>query len=190
MLPVWAIKPCTTSTDAVATALCLRILAYIALPPVRHTDFVPVAPIFHLACSSFVAMPVIDAYRGTTIIFAIGVAAIALLWNSCSHCLSACPRTEPESARSGYLHCDCVGKPYQSSWGTWFHPERVWRQTGYDDPQRQRAGAVTPDWNILYHLGGVGPWVQKTINVVEGGIEVPAGCEVEQVHMAGCMMWL
>lgn len=45
------------------------------------------------------------------------------------------------------------------------------------------AGAITKGWNILYHLGGNGPWVEKVIDVVDGGIAVPTGCEVEQVHM-------
>lgn len=42
---------------------------------------------------------------------------------------------------------------------------------------------MTDDWNILYHLGGNGPWVEKVIDVVEGGISEPGGCRVEQVHM-------
>lgn len=123
--------------------------------------------------------------HGLVITFAIGVAVIAFLWKDCSRCLSPCPRIEPDDSRSGYLNYDCVGKPFQSSWGTWFHPERVWRPGDYDDIHGQRAGAVTPDWNILYHLGGVGPWVEKTLDVVPGGIDAPAGCEVEQVHMVG-----
>lgn len=45
------------------------------------------------------------------------------------------------------------------------------------------AGTPTNDWNILEHLGGNGPWIQKTINVVQGGIAVPQGCLVEQIHM-------
>ena len=38
-------------------------------------------------------------------------------------------------------------------------------------------------WNMLYHLGGNGPWIQKIDNVVQDGFEPPAGCQVEQVHM-------
>lgn len=45
------------------------------------------------------------------------------------------------------------------------------------------AGAVTKAWNILYHLGGNGPWVEKIVDVVDGGVAPPAGCEVVQVHM-------
>ncbi|KAL7273602.1 hypothetical protein RUND412_003527 [Rhizina undulata] len=39
------------------------------------------------------------------------------------------------------------------------------------------------DWNILYHLGGNGPWVEKVDEIVPGGIKVPDGCEVDMVHM-------
>jgi hypothetical protein len=42
---------------------------------------------------------------------------------------------------------------------------------------------MTEDWNILYHLGGNGPWIEKLENTVAGGIAAPEGCEVEQVHM-------
>jgi len=38
-------------------------------------------------------------------------------------------------------------------------------------------------WNILYHLGGNGPWIEKVDGVTEGGINVPEGCEVDMVHM-------
>ena len=41
------------------------------------------------------------------------------------------------------------------------------------------------DWKLFHHLGGNGPWIQRTENVVEGGIEVPPGCRVDQVHMVG-----
>lgn len=41
------------------------------------------------------------------------------------------------------------------------------------------------DWDLFQHLGGNGPWIQKTDNVVEGGIDVPEGCRVDQVHMVG-----
>lgn len=39
------------------------------------------------------------------------------------------------------------------------------------------------EWNILYHLGGNGPWVEKVDGVATGGIEVPEGCSVDMVHM-------
>lgn len=39
------------------------------------------------------------------------------------------------------------------------------------------------NWNILYHLGGNGPWIEKTNDIVDGGIEPPPGCRIDQVHM-------
>jgi len=49
----------------------------------------------------------------------------------------------------------------------------------------QHNQSTSDDWNILYHLGGNGPWIRKTDNVMPGGIDVPAGCRVDQVHMVG-----
>ncbi|KAI5804908.1 histidine phosphatase superfamily, partial [Geopyxis carbonaria] len=38
-------------------------------------------------------------------------------------------------------------------------------------------------WDQLYHLGGNGPWIPMVDGVVEGGIAVPEGCEVDMIHM-------
>lgn len=45
------------------------------------------------------------------------------------------------------------------------------------------ASATTKKWNILYHLGGNGPWISKVDNVVGGGLNAPSGCRIDQVHM-------
>ncbi|KZM18908.1 acid phosphatase [Ascochyta rabiei] len=79
-----------------------------------------------------------------------------------------------------YCEYECAGKPHHSSWSSWWHPQR---NDGNVLEREQGAGTTTKDWNILYHLGGNGPWVEKVIDVVESGIAVPDGCEVEQVHM-------
>ncbi|KAI9842419.1 MAG: acid phosphatase pho5 [Sclerophora amabilis] len=39
------------------------------------------------------------------------------------------------------------------------------------------------DWDILYHLGGNGPWIRKVDGIVTADIGPPEGCEVDQVHM-------
>ncbi|KAE8845886.1 hypothetical protein PTNB73_01867 [Pyrenophora teres f. teres] len=70
-----------------------------------------------------------------------------------------------------------LGKPYHSSWNSWWHPQQSRTEI------EQGAGTTTEDWNILYHLGGNGPWIEKVIDVVDGGIAPPDGCEVIQVHM-------
>ncbi|KAK8250562.1 histidine phosphatase superfamily [Phyllosticta capitalensis] len=75
--------------------------------------------------------------------------------------------------------------PYSSSWKTW------WSHNGNGpNPANSRAvrpkqggGDINQDWNILYHLGGNGPWVEKVDGVVHGGIAAPDGCVVDQVHM-------
>lgn len=44
-------------------------------------------------------------------------------------------------------------------------------------------GGPNDEWNIFYHLGGNGPWIQKVDDVVEGGFEAPKGCQVDMIHM-------
>ncbi|KAH5224373.1 hypothetical protein HBI62_118900 [Parastagonospora nodorum] len=94
----------------------------------------------------------------------------------CSH---SCP-SNAETSHSGYFQYGCAGKPHQSTWSSWWHPQRT---DGVPAEHKQGAGTTTHDWNILYHLGDNGPWVEKVIDVVDGGIAVPEGCRVEQVHM-------
>jgi acid phosphatase len=115
------------------------------------------------------------------IIIAIAIAVIAFLWTSRleQEPRPVCPTTAPpESLHPGILEDECAGKPHHASWGSWWHPERVTSHSS-----QEGAGARTKDWNILYHLGGNGPWVEKVDNVVEGGLAPPEGCVVEQVHM-------
>ncbi|KAF2847723.1 phosphoglycerate mutase-like protein [Plenodomus tracheiphilus IPT5] len=71
-------------------------------------------------------------------------------------------------------------QPHHSSWNSWWHPER---SRGVSLESQVGAGTTTDDWNILYHLGGNGPWIEKITDVVEGGVAVPEDCVVEQVHM-------
>lgn len=80
-------------------------------------------------------------------------------------------------SHSNYLSYGCAAKPHHSSWDSWWHPQRT------ETKNEHGAGTITQDWNILYHLGGNGPWVEKVVDVVEGGIATPEGCEVLQVHM-------
>jgi acid phosphatase len=119
----------------------------------------------------------------TRSLLSVSVAAIllALYWGYISQC-PATPLCSGSQLPTGYLGYDCAGKPHHASWESWWHPQR-------NDESRaarsQDAGTTDRDWNILYHLGGNGPWVEKVIDVVDGGIAVPEGCEVEQVHMVG-----
>lgn len=42
---------------------------------------------------------------------------------------------------------------------------------------------IHQEWNLLYHLGGNGPWIPRVDGIVEGGIGTPDSCEVDMVHM-------
>lgn len=44
------------------------------------------------------------------------------------------------------------------------------------------------DWNILYHLGGNGPWVPKVDGPLGDELSVPEDCMIEQVHMVGAIL--
>lgn len=111
------------------------------------------------------------------------VTLLALYWGFTAKCSGAGPDSFPVNSyqnHAGYFGYECADRPHHSSWGSWWHPQR---SDGSIFERGQGAGVTTKDWNILYHLGGNGPWVEKTIDVVESGIAVPEGCEVEQVHM-------
>jgi hypothetical protein len=112
------------------------------------------------------------------------VTILSLYWGYTSQC-PVPSANNAQQAHAGYLEYECAGKPHHSSWSSWWHPQR---SDGSINEREQGAGATTKDWNILYHLGGNGPWVEKVVDVVESGIAVPEGCEVEQVHMVGGVM--
>jgi hypothetical protein len=115
------------------------------------------------------------------LLFASIVATVlALYWGYTSQCLTTSP--PGGQLHTGYLEYECAGKPHHASWESWWHPQR---NDGDRAAHTQDAGTTDRDWNILYHLGGNGPWVEKVVDVVDGGIAIPEGCEVEQVHMVG-----
>ncbi|KAL4958140.1 histidine phosphatase superfamily [Aspergillus filifer] len=60
-------------------------------------------------------------------------------------------------------------------WNSWFDPERKILPGNIEVPDDD-------GWNIFYHLGGYGPWIEKVDGEIEG-IEPPDGCVVDQVHM-------
>lgn len=143
--------------------------------PACHCTFPQIA--LAMPSSLFCSTPVVTS--------AIIIVLIALPLNYYSLRPSTCPPLDAQHSHLGYLEYECAGKPHQSSWDAWFHPGSMSSIEGYGNDHQKRAGAVTRDWNILYHLGGNGPWVEKVIDTVKGGIAVPIGCEVEQVHMVG-----
>jgi acid phosphatase len=71
--------------------------------------------------------------------------------------------------------------PSSASWKSWFTPSGWF---GGADWAAKKGGSIGVDWNILYHLGGDGPWVEKIQdNFPDATVEPPKGCEVKQVHM-------
>jgi hypothetical protein len=105
-----------------------------------------------------------------------------------SLCPSLCSQTcapDTRTLHSGYFEYECASapsKPHHASWSSWWHPHR---SDGTPAEHKKGAGSITAAWNILYHLGGNGPWVEKIIDTVDGGVAVPEGCQIEQVHMVG-----
>ncbi|KAL2820058.1 histidine phosphatase superfamily [Aspergillus granulosus] len=64
--------------------------------------------------------------------------------------------------------------PQYPSWNSWFNP--------FPDLREKSSPLKSDGWNLHYHLGGYGPWVEKLDGPVQG-IEVPPGCLVDQAHM-------
>ncbi|KAF2629511.1 phosphoglycerate mutase-like protein [Macroventuria anomochaeta] len=120
------------------------------------------------------------AYSRTLVLLGAVVTLFSLYWGYTSNYPATCPPPDAQHGHTGYFAYECAGRPHHSSWSSWWHPQR---NDGSIFERGQGAGATTKDWNILYHLGGNGPWVEKVIDVVATGIAVPDGCEVEQVHM-------
>ncbi|THC90417.1 hypothetical protein EYZ11_010116 [Aspergillus tanneri] len=67
--------------------------------------------------------------------------------------------------------------PYYPSWNTWFHAFQ-------SIPDVKRTIPLDDDWDLLYHLGGNGPWIEKRDGETAAqGIGPPEGCSIGQVHM-------
>lgn len=62
-------------------------------------------------------------------------------------------------------------------------PFTAWHSTS--QAEIHEPTVVSEKWNLLYHLGGNGPWIQKHDGIANGSIAVPEGCRVEQIHMVG-----
>ncbi|WEW61413.1 histidine phosphatase family protein [Emydomyces testavorans] len=67
--------------------------------------------------------------------------------------------------------------PHVSSWNSWWHPHSA---------AKWKAQNQLGHWNLLYHLGGNGPWIEKIDGVLDAGdhgIGPPPGCVVDS-HLA------
>ncbi|KAF2669209.1 multiple inositol polyphosphate phosphatase [Microthyrium microscopicum] len=95
------------------------------------------------------------------------------LWDTSSR-LSTGPKYAPPSTELPYGLATIA-----TSWTSWFSPG-AW--TGQNIAAKN-GGKIDSTWNILYHLGGVGPWIQKIDDVITNDVGPPDGCTVQQVHM-------
>lgn len=64
--------------------------------------------------------------------------------------------------------------PHSASWKTWFHPLQA---------QQSETRTSNEEWNLFQHLGGNGPWIEKSGSADGLSIAPPEGCSVDQVHM-------
>lgn len=65
---------------------------------------------------------------------------------------------------------------YHTILGKWSHPQVSVVNTTHEN------------WNILYHLGGNGPWIPKVEGIYGDELSIPEGCHIEQVHMVGALV--
>lgn len=76
-----------------------------------------------------------------------------------------------------YCSSTALCSPHYASWNSWFHPAQ---SVLYKDG----ASSSQNEWNLLYHLGGNGPWIEKFDGDPDvAGVNPPDGCSVDQVHM-------
>ncbi|KAJ6041074.1 hypothetical protein N7499_001252 [Penicillium canescens] len=65
--------------------------------------------------------------------------------------------------------------PYYGGWRTWLNP--------CQSVQLDTSQTSGKEWNILYHLGGNGPWIENIHEGAASSPETPEGCSIDQVHM-------
>lgn len=75
----------------------------------------------------------------------------------------------------------CQPAPHAASWSTWFHPLQSPAGDGANPPRKE--------WNLLHHLGGNGPWVEKTGQTGGPSLAPPEGCSVDQIHLVCSQNW-
>lgn len=76
-----------------------------------------------------------------------------------------------------------LGLQQELSWLTLIHDQLHTILSKWDYPQVPIVNTTNEDWNILYHLGGNGPWIPKVDGVYGDDLSIPEGCRIEQVHM-------
>lgn len=71
---------------------------------------------------------------------------------------------------------------FAKSWELNWLGESPYKILPWSQETHASNGAVAL-WDILYNVGGNGPWIRKLDGTVEEDIKPPAGCNAEQIHM-------
>lgn len=77
------------------------------------------------------------------------------------------------------------GSQQELTWLTLMHDKFRTIPSRCNHPQVSVVNTTHEDWNILYHLGGNGPWIPKVDGIYDDELSIPEGCHIEQVHMVG-----
>jgi len=80
----------------------------------------------------------------------------------------------------------CCSSPFPALYSRLFAlPALVSSSSSVRSPLHHASESSASSWNILYHLGGNGPWIPRLENGTEDDLAPPHGCRVDQVHMVG-----
>lgn len=80
-----------------------------------------------------------------------------------------------------------LGLQPELSWLTLMHDQFHMISSKWNHPQVSVVSTTHENWDILYHLGGNGPWIPKVDGVYGDELSIPEGCHIEQVHMVGAI---
>lgn len=81
-----------------------------------------------------------------------------------------------------------LGLQQELSWLTLMHDRFLMILSKWDHPQVSVVNTTRENWDILYHLGGNGPWIPKVDGIYGDELSIPEGCHIEQVHMVGAFL--
>lgn len=56
---------------------------------------------------------------------------------------------------------------------------------GLQSDSSSGGASTSEEWDTRYHMGGNSPWMPRKRGSLGSGIEPPAGCRVDQVHLVG-----
>lgn len=80
-----------------------------------------------------------------------------------------------QESRSPSLFKEQSESPYSGRWKTWFSLSQSKVPGSKPSPGK--------GWNVIYHLGGNGPWIENSGEGTDPNLAPPEGCLVDQVHL-------